>query len=128
MRADEHLRDRPHRLLALILLLALGGAIASARRQAAREADLRRRIGEANEALALAHAQDKGWDRATLEPPRAPRSRERYPGQPIDALHLVQVVDRPGTEEDEAVFRVVTAGTEKTITLGRRHGDWAPQG
>ena len=114
--------------LALIVLLALGGAIASARRQAALEADLRRRIGEANEALAIARAQDRGWDRDTLDAAARAAFTERYPGQPIDALLLVQVEDRPGTEEDVAVFHVVSAGAEKTITLGRRHGDWAPQG
>lgn len=112
----------------LILLLALGGAIASARRQAALEADLRRRIGEANEALAVARAQDRGWDRDTLDVAARAAFTDRYPGQPIDALLLVQVEDRPGIEEDVAVFHVVSAGTEKTITLGRRHGDWAPQG
>jgi hypothetical protein len=114
--------------VALIILLAIGGAIASARRQAAREASLRRQIGEANEALALARAADRGWDRDTLDAAARAAFTERYPGQPIDALLLVQVEDRPGTEEDVAVFHVVTGNTEKTITLGRRHGEWAAQG
>ncbi len=112
----------------LIVLLALGGAIASARRAAAHEAQLRRQIGEANEALALARAADRGWDRDTLDAAARSAFTERYPGQPIDALLLVQVEDRPGIEEDVAVFQVVSGGAEKTITLGRRHGEWAAQG
>jgi hypothetical protein len=114
--------------VALILLLALGGAIATARRSAAREATLRRQIGEANEALALARAEDRGWDRDTLDAAARAAFTERYPGQPIDALLLVQVEDRPGIEEDVAVFHVVSGAAEKTITLGRRHGEWAAQG
>jgi hypothetical protein len=114
--------------VALIVLLALGGAIASARRAAAHEATLRRQIGEANEALALARAEDRGWDRDTLDAAARAAFAERYPGQPIDALLLVQVDDRPGTEEDVAVFHVVSSGAEKTIKLGRRHGEWAAQG
>jgi hypothetical protein len=33
---------------------------------------------------------------------------------------LVEVRDRPGTDEDEAVFRC----GDKHLTLGRRDGDW----
>jgi len=33
----------------------------------------------------------------------------------------VQIVDRPGTDEDKAVFRS-TAGAR--LTLGRRDGEW----
>ncbi len=39
-------------------------------------------------------------------------------------LQLVQVVDRPGTDEDQAVFRAVTDSGERTLVLGRRDGAW----
>jgi hypothetical protein len=42
----------------------------------------------------------------------------------IHELTLVQVVDRPGTEEDKAVFRVVAADVRLNLTLGRVDGDW----
>ena len=43
-------------------------------------------------------------------------------------LHLVQVVDRPGTEEDQAVFRVVTDHGSEYVHL-HRHGDqWVAVG
>jgi hypothetical protein len=44
----------------------------------------------------------------------------------VRELHLVQVVDRPGTDEDQAVFRVVTDRGERTLVLGRRDGAWVP--
>ena len=36
----------------------------------------------------------------------------------------MQVVDLPGTDADEAVFRVVSDGADTQITLGRRDGVW----
>jgi hypothetical protein len=40
-------------------------------------------------------------------------------------MQLVQVIDRPGTDADQAVFRVETAdGDEHRITLGRTGGVW----
>jgi type II secretory pathway pseudopilin PulG len=111
-------------IFVLIVALAAGGAIAAARRARARESDLRRQIGEANEALALARADDRGWDRDTLDAAARSAFAERHPGQAIDALYLVQVVDRPGIEEDEAVFRIHSGEQETTLTLGRSQGEW----
>ena len=59
------------------------------------------------------HALADGARRGPRLGPRpleeAARAR-RSPATPtsLRELHLVQVVDRPGTEEDEAVFRAVT--------------------
>jgi hypothetical protein len=115
-------------LFVLLLVLVLGGIAASARRAHAREASLRRQIAEANEALALARADDRGWDRDTLDAAARAAFAERHPGWSIDALLLVQVVDRPGTDADEAVFRVQSGERETSITLGRRQGEWVARG
>ena len=40
------------------------------------------------------------------------------------ALLLVEVLDRPGTDEDLAVFRVEGEGRHDTLNLGRRGGEW----
>ena len=37
---------------------------------------------------------------------------------------LVEVLDRPGTDEDFAVFHVEGEGRTDTLTLGRRDGEW----
>jgi hypothetical protein len=34
---------------------------------------------------------------------------------------LIEVIDRPGTDADKAVFRV---GGRELLTLGRREGEW----
>jgi type II secretory pathway pseudopilin PulG len=104
----------------LLLVLFLGGLIAAARRQRAQEGHLRRQLERANAELAQAHAQDKGWDRAVLED-----AARAAAGSQVEQLDLVLVEDRPGTEEDRAVFRVVSGGRESRLVLGRRDGGWA---
>jgi len=103
----------------LIVALVVGGVIAAGRRQRAREGHLKQQLEQANSELALAHAQDKGWDRATLE-----AAARDAAGGPVDELDLVLVEDRPGTDEDRAVFRVLRGGTEERLVLGRRGGAW----
>lgn len=106
-------------IVVLLALLVGGGYVASLRRARAAEVALRRRIAAANEALAQARAEDRGWDRDVLE------EAARNAAGPVDELHLVHVEDRPGTEEDLAVFRAVRAGQAHEITLRRRGDEWA---
>jgi Flp pilus assembly protein TadB len=110
---------------ALVVVLAAGGWVAAAQRARARERKLLEELHEAEQALAKAHAMDKGWDRALLESAARDAAAERFGTQPVNALQLVQVIDRPGTDADQAVFRVETAdGDEHRITLGRSGGEW----
>jgi predicted lysophospholipase L1 biosynthesis ABC-type transport system permease subunit len=111
-------------LFAIVAVFAVGGAIATARRARARESNLSRVLGEANEALARARAEDRGWDRDTLDAAVRAAYAARTPGQSIDSILLIQVVDRPGTDDDLAVFRIVAGGRETDLTLGRREGEW----
>jgi Tfp pilus assembly protein FimT len=112
---------------ALIFLLAAGGWVAASRRTRARDRTLLEELHEAELALAKARATDKGWDRALLEDAARAAAAERFGAEPVNALHLVQVIDRPGTDADQAVFRVQTAdGDEHRITLGRTGGVWGP--
>ena len=113
-------------VVALIVLLVIGGLIASGRRRKADEAGLRAELETANEALAQAHAQDKGWDRAALEQAARDAFARRSHADVRD-LHLVQVVDRPGTEEDQAVFRVMTDHGSEYVHLQRRGDQWAAE-
>jgi hypothetical protein len=105
----------------ILLLFFLGGSYALSRRRAADEADLKQRIEAADAALAEARAEDKGWERQTIEA----AARAAVVPREVKQLHLIQVVDKPGTDADQAVFRVVHAdGGEQTLTLGRRDGAW----
>jgi hypothetical protein len=111
----------------LIVVLAAGGWFAATKRARAREPTLLAELRTAEQALAKAHATDKGWDRALLDAAAREAVAERFGDGPVNALQLVQVIDRPGTDADQAVFRVETAdGDEHRITLGRTDGAWGP--
>ncbi len=114
-------------LLVIVVVLAGGGYTAMTRRTRAREAALQRELAQAEDALAQAHALDKGWDRATLEAAARACAAERFGDGVVGTPLLVQVIDRPGVDADQAVFRVEsTDGREHRITLGRAGGEWGP--
>lgn len=111
-------------VLALLVLLVLGGIVASGRAARAREARLRAEVEQANAALAEAHAGDNGWDAPQMETAaRAAWASGHHAGEPIAALHLVQVIDRPGVDADEAVYRIVGAGGHEHDIVLKRSGD-----
>ena len=103
----------------LVLLLFVGGYIANARRREAERAALHARAREADRHLAEAHAQDKGWERAAVESAARTAYVELHGREP-ERLTLVQVLDRPGIDEDVAVFDA--DGDE--LTIGRHGGEW----
>ncbi len=111
-------------LLALVVLLAVGGMIARRRQLERSEGRFRHHLEQVNEDLAVAHAADRGWAREGLEASaRAAYSSQRDGAEP-EELMLIQIVDPPGTEDDKAVFRVTADGREEHLTLGRRGDDW----
>ena len=105
----------------LLVLLIAGGFAATARRRTLDEDRLRTQLEDANRALA--HAQDKGWERGGLEHAARHAFAERS-GATVRELQLVQVVDRPGTEEDQAVFRIITDHGYEYLHLDRRGDVW----
>jgi hypothetical protein len=107
----------------VIAALVVGGFVASGRRARADEGGRRTELEAANQALAMARAQDRGWERSLLEEACRAAFAERS-GADIRELELVQVVDRPGTEEDQAVFRVVTEHGSEYLHLDRRGDGW----
>ena len=111
-------------LAALILLLFVGGLVANERRQRAREAQLHAQIEAADHALAEARAGDRGWDLPALEEVARQACAGRLGGRQPEQLHLVQVLDRPGTDADEAVFRAIDGEQEEDVVLGREGGQW----
>ena len=108
----------------LVIVLALGGAYGRRRQLEATRGSFDEHLAQVNEDLAQAHAQDRGWARDGLEAAaRAVYSAERGGAEP-EELTLVQIVDRPGTDDDKAVFRVASGGREERLTLDRQDGDW----
>jgi hypothetical protein len=108
-------------LVVLVIALAIGGYVASGRRQRADRGKLDAELEAANAALAVAHLDDKGWERALLEEAAKAAFAQRSAAE-VRELQLVQVVDRPGTEDDQAVFRVITDHGSEYLHLDR-HGD-----
>jgi hypothetical protein len=91
---------------------------------AASESEFRSRVAVADRDLAAAHAADNGWDRERLEAAARRVFAEQNPGHEVDDLTLVAVIDRPGTEADEAVFLIRGGGHEHQVVLGRAGDDW----
>lgn len=114
-------------VVVVIVLLIVGGLVITGRRSRAEEGEFREALREADQALALARAQDRGWDRALLEAACREAFAARSPVEPRE-LQLVKVVDRPGTEEDEALFRVITDAGSEEIRLMREGDAWVPAG
>jgi hypothetical protein len=106
-------------VLVVLLVLAVGGAVARAMYQRRTETQFRAQLEQANEDLAEASAADRGWDRETLET-AARRCYAEKTGSEPPVLMLIEVLDRPGTDDDEAIFRV----GQKQLRLGRREGEW----
>jgi hypothetical protein len=109
--------------VALVIILALGGIYARRRQLAAGEDRFKASLEEVNRQLAAAHAADRGWAREGLEAAAREAFFAQRGAEPAE-LTLVQIVDRPGTDEDKAVFRVSADGGEERLTLGRSNGDW----
>src|SRR4051794_11187725 len=108
----------------VLVLLPAGGYAVNTRRIRARDARLDERLARADAALAQAYAQDKGWERAGLEAAARREWEARRPDVPLRELHLVEVLDRPGTEADLAVFRALGETGPERFVLGRRGGAW----
>ena len=112
-------------VLGVLVLMFVGGFLGNARVRRAREASLQARIAEADHHLAQARAEDRGWDPALLEAAAREAFAALRPGLEPTALDLVQVVDRPGTDEDRARMRVTHAAGAEEIELQRTGDRWA---
>ena len=110
----------------LVIGLGAGGFVAMTRRTRSREDELVEQLRRAERELAKAHAADKGWDPKLLHAAARAAADERFGMSGVSELQLVQVVDRPGTDADQAVFRIETVDGEQSLTLGRTNGVWGP--
>jgi hypothetical protein len=106
-------------IVIVLLLLAIAGYFVRTAQLKRTRPAFEASLEKVNRDLAAAAAQDRGWDRAVLEDAARRIYTDQRGGEPPDLL-LVEVRDRPGTDQDQAVFR---CGSEQ-LTLGRRDGEW----
>jgi hypothetical protein len=109
-------------IVALILLIA-GGIVARTVQLRRSRPAFERTLAQVERDLVAAAAADRGWDRERLEAAARRIGAERLGSEP-DELTLVEVLDRPGTDQDEAVFDVRAGGASHRLVLGRRDGEW----
>ena len=89
----------------LVILVFVGGLVASRRREEAHAGEYARHLAEADQALEEARAADKGWDRAVMEAAVQRALEEQRPGFRPEKLELVLVDDRPGRDRGPGAFR-----------------------
>ena len=108
----------------VVFLLLLGGIVATRRRADQTAGDYQEHLLEADEALELARAKDKGWDREALD--RAARSalEQERPGWAYDELHLILVEDREGLHEDRAHLVAIAEDSRARVILTRHEDGW----
>jgi hypothetical protein len=104
---------------AALILLALGGALANARHRRRTVGEFQLSVEHVNRALADAHAQDKGWEPGQLAAAARRAFEVERPGVTVLEQTLVAVLDLPGVEEDQAVFRFTTEAGETRATMDR---------
>ncbi len=109
---------------ALIAVFVVGGAVHVARRNRRQGPGFAGVVADANDRLAAAHAEDKGWEPEALYAAARRLYAAERPDHEVREVTLVAVRDEPGTDDDQAVFRVTTTGAPGTIWLGRRGGEW----
>ena len=111
----------------LVVLFAIGGAIAVAKRSRGQDATFAVHVEAADSALEQARAIDKGWHRDTMEAAAKAAMAESKPGWSYDDLHLVLVDDRPGVNEDRAHFMALGADGEARVILAREGDRWVAE-
>jgi hypothetical protein len=112
-------------VVGVLVLLFLGGLAANRRIRREGAGPLTERIAQADHHLAAARAEDRGWDPALLEAAARAAFSAGRPGVEIRKLDLVQVIDKPGTDEDRALMRVTYADGAEEIELARTGDAWA---
>jgi len=114
-------------IVGVIVIFAAAGAIANARRERATREAFRRGVEAADRALAAAAAADRGWDRAALEAAARAAFAAEHPGLEAGELTLIEVLDRPGTDEDKAIFHMRHPSGDARLVLARSGDNWAAE-
>jgi uncharacterized protein YneF (UPF0154 family) len=109
-------------LVVLAVLFFVGGYIASRRRNE----NWAENVAAAEQALEVAWAADKGWDRELLHRSAREALGSHKPGWEYRDVHLVEVSDQPGVQDDRAQLVAVGDDGEARVVLCRDDdGGWS---
>jgi hypothetical protein len=111
-------------VIVVLLVLAIGGYFANRQRLARTRPAFEARLAKVNQDLAAALAEDRGWAPEHLEEAARAAWAQQHPEQEPEAVTLYEVLDRPGKQEDKAVFQFRAGGREHLLTLGRSDDEW----
>jgi hypothetical protein len=111
-------------VIVVLLLLAVGGYVATKRRLERTRPAFEARLAKVNQDLAAALAEDRGWHPERLEEAARAAWAQQRPDEEPEAVALYEVLDRPGKQEDKAVFQFRSGGREHLLTLGRSDDEW----
>jgi hypothetical protein len=105
----------------LAVLFFVGGYVVSRRRTE----NWAEHVAAAEQALEIAWAQDRGWDRELLHRSAREALGSHKPGWEYTDVHLVVVEDKPGVEQDRAQLVAVGEDGESRVVLARdADGGW----
>ena len=110
-------------VIVVLILLAAGGILARSQQLKRSRPAFERNLAQVERDLVTAAAADRGWNREHLEAAARRIGSEQLGSEP-EELTLIEVLDRPGTDQDEAVFDVRAGGKRHRLVLGRKDGDW----
>lgn len=110
-------------VLVVLVVLVVGGIFARNRQLASTRPAFERALAQVEHDLVAAAASDRGWDRSLLEAAARRIISERFGVEPSE-LTLVEVIDKPGTDRDQAVFDARVGDARERIVLGRSEGEW----
>jgi len=109
-------------IIGVLLVLFFVGGLIVVRRRGENWAE---HVAEAEKALELAWAADRGWDREVLHRSVREALGSHKPGFEYTQVHLVGVDDRPGVEQDKAKLVAVGEDGEARVVLARdADGGW----
>jgi hypothetical protein len=111
-------------VIVVLVLLAIGGYFAATQRLKRTRPAFEARLAKVNEDLAAALAEDRGWHPDRLEEAARAAWSQQRPDEEPEAVTLYEVLDRPGKQEDKAVFQFRSRGREHLLTLGRSDDEW----
>jgi hypothetical protein len=111
-------------VIVVLVLLAIGGYFATKRRLERTRPAFEARLAKVNQDLAAALAEDRGWHPERLEEAARAAWAQQRPDEEPETVSLYEVLDRPGKQEDKAVFQFRSGGREHLLTLGRSDDEW----